>query len=201
MISKSLTRLCESYHAIDLAWLRRKKVLALGVPTTVGWSRAGRPSGSVSVELGENGVTLDYRTRPMGEEWREVREFVPFTYTATAFSGHRRWFACPQCGRPCRVLYGGARFRCRRCHRLRYESQYEAPWASAGSRAQRVRLRLGGSANLLEPFPARPKHMQRRTYSRLRALDAGLMARSTAGLASRIGRLQQGMEGSPCPRG
>ena len=42
------------------------------------------------------------------------------------FGGVRHWFSCPSCGRRCRILYGGARFRCRLCRGARYESQYQA---------------------------------------------------------------------------
>ena len=33
------------------------------------------------------------------------------------------WFACPSCRRRCRVIYGGARFRCRLCYGAKYESE------------------------------------------------------------------------------
>ena len=40
-------------------------------------------------------------------------------------------------------------------------------WRLIG-RAQAIRRRLGGTANLFAPFPDRPKGMHRRTYARWR---------------------------------
>jgi hypothetical protein len=54
---------------------------------------------------------------------------------------------------------------------------------------QKLRTRLHGSGDLLQPFPARPKHMHHRTYRRLRALDSWLMGVGTMGLAEFAQRL------------
>ena len=87
------------------------------------------------------------------------------------------------------MLYGGGRFLCRLCLRLRYASQYETAGGRARVRAQKLRMRLGGSANLLMPFPFRPKHMQRRTYRRLMDLDTRLLSRTTTEIAPFVERL------------
>ena len=74
------------------------------------------------------------------------------------------------CGRRVALLYGaGELFACRRCYGLAYASQQETPMYRGVNRAQKIRMRLGGSANLCEPFPKKPKRMQWRTYLRLRA--------------------------------
>jgi hypothetical protein len=52
---------------------------------------------------------------------------------------------------------------------LAYESQQETPMQRGVSKAQKIRMRLGGTVNLFEPFPKKPKRMHRHTYLRLRA--------------------------------
>jgi hypothetical protein len=66
------------------------------------------------------------------------------------------------------VLYGPWRyFLCRRCYDLSYESQREDKKDRALRRAQKIRQRLGGSANMMEPFPEKPKGMHHDTYMRM----------------------------------
>jgi hypothetical protein len=77
---------------------------------------------------------------------------------------------CPGagCGRRVAKLYGpGKYFLCRHCYDLRYESQREDKKTRALRKAQKIRTRLGGSANMLEPFPEKPKGMHLDTYIRL----------------------------------
>ena len=173
--------LCEDHHEIDLARLRQLKP---GRSSSISWSRGGRPTGSIRIYLDRHYMRVAYRYEQPGGAWREVQQTLCFVETNTCFGGQRRWFECPSCARSCRVLYGGGRFLCRLCCGLRYASQYETAGGRARCRAQKLRKRLGGSGNLLEAFPTRPKHMQSRTYGRLRDLDTRLVSRSTAELAS-----------------
>ncbi len=118
--------------------------------------------------MGEDGAAtaVELRYAAGGEE---VRTRVALAWTACYFGGRRPWFVCPGagCGRRAAVLYGGRFFRCRRCHDLADESPRRSPGGRALGKAQRVRARLGGTANMLEPFPSRPKGMHRRTYERV----------------------------------
>jgi hypothetical protein len=86
-----------------------------------------------------------------------------------ALSG-RRWFCCPGCQRACRIVYGKAGFRCRLCIRNGiYASQAESSRWRSVQRAQRMRTRLGGSADLSKPFPRKPRTMHWAKYRKLTA--------------------------------
>ena len=49
---------------------------------------------------------------------------------------------------------------------LRYESQREDKMHRALRRAPKIRKQLGGSANMMEPFPEKPKGMHLKAYMR-----------------------------------
>ena len=129
-----MTGVCEDYYQLDLAWLRRRKMLTPGRVSVVTWSVGGNQTGAIRIAAQEHAILLIYRTRSWGEEWQDAREVVRFTTRPTAFGGRRRWFACPRCARACRVLYGSGRFLCRRCRGLGYRSQRESLWSRTLSR-------------------------------------------------------------------
>ncbi len=162
------------FHSIDLAWLRRQKVLKAGHWSTVRWSRQGHETGSIRLASVPRGILLSYRQRKQGGEWQSVNEVVPLVETPTRFGGCRLWFECLNCRKRCRILYGGAYFRCRRCNGLRYDTQYEPPFARAATRALKIRNRLGGKGGIDDPFPQKPKRMRWATYERLRQEDERL---------------------------
>ena len=169
---KTTTGECQS---VNVRYLHREGLLKPGRWFSLRWSRADRETGSIGgvVEGTESPerVILTYRHRSgPGGEWEEVREPVPLAWTACNFGGQRPWFVCPGagCGRRVAVLYGpGKYFLCRRCYDLSYQSQRDSKMYRALHRAQDIRRRLGGSANMTKPFPEKPKGMHWRTYERL----------------------------------
>jgi hypothetical protein len=95
-----------------------------------------------------------------GDDWQDVSEVIPYIETRMNFGGTRRWLQCLNCGQACRVLYGRAPFRCRKCHGLHYESQYEPAFGRAASRVHKIRERLGHYGALvviLSPLPFIPQ--------------------------------------------
>jgi len=163
-------------HSIDVHYLHREGLLTPGRWFSLRWSRANRETGSirgvVSGDSRPERITLLYRHRSRANgEWEDVKEHVPLAWTACNFGGERPWFICPGagCGRRVALPYGlGRYFLCRYCYDLVYESQRENGVYRALHKAQAIRERLGGSANMMKPFPERPKGMHHETYWRLR---------------------------------
>jgi hypothetical protein len=166
--NKNTTNECQS---IDVRYLYRNGLLEPGHSFSLRWSRAGRETGSIDGVAYRDRVTLLYRhRRGLDGEWENVKETVPLTWTECNFGGERPWFICPGagCGRRVAVLYGlGRYFLCRYCYELVYQSQRDNAVYRALHRAQKIRERLGGSANMMEPFPEKPKGMHWSTYERL----------------------------------
>jgi hypothetical protein len=161
---------------LDVRTWQRGNLLHPGIWFTTSWSnRQGEVVASIGVRVQHRRVLLSYRSRRSGEEWQDVEESVSLTWTPCHYGGQRPWFLCPGVvnGRVCKrrvaILYGAGRyFLCRHCSNLGYESQREALPMRLLAKAQQIRRRLGGSASLMAPFPAKPKGMHGRTYDRLR---------------------------------
>jgi hypothetical protein len=143
-------------------------------------------------------VTLLYRHKSgLGGEWEDVREPVELAWTACNFGGERPWFICPGagCGRRVAVLYGPGRyFLCRRCYDLSYESQREDKTQRALRRAQKIRQRLGGTANMMEAFPEKPKGMHHETYMRMFWDYHEAEMEQLAGMGEWLDKLQQQLD-------
>jgi hypothetical protein len=117
--------------------------------------------------------------------------FVAYTYTPTMFGGYRKWFACPGCRRPARILYGVNSLRCRQCRGLKYASQSEASHWRAQRKALSIRRRVSASVGAGDgPFPPKPPKMRWATYKRLRAVDESLQEKWVLGMAVDLKRLR-----------
>jgi hypothetical protein len=150
-------RTTEGYLALDISVLRRRGLLQPGRSGTIAWSREGARLGSASLFAESGSLRLSYQTTTSEGSAERIDERIEIWSTQTSLGGQRQWFRCPGCHRQCRIRYGGPRFRCRLCHGLSYESQFESRAQRANRRARKIRRRLGGSDCLMEEFPPRPR--------------------------------------------
>ena len=155
--------ICEDFNAIDVRELQRKTQMRPGLCFIKEWFRNGAPAGEVSIFIHPDAVILVHRARyPGSTESRIIELQVPIIWTKCHLGGRRPWFKCQAiingevCGRRVAKLYAPC-FACRRCLGLGYESQREIPQRRAERRAQKIKMRLGGSNDPLEPFPQKPR--------------------------------------------
>jgi hypothetical protein len=178
----------EGSQPLDIRKLHRAGVLTPGRSFGWQWTINDDPVANIRVRVKDEYVELVYRHRCRGDnEWQDVEQPVCFDRTHCTYGGTRLWWICPSCGRRVAILYGAGRlFACRNCYRLAYESQREDGGDRALRRAQRIRMRLGGTANMMMPFPWKPKGMRWRIYERLRAVAEAATNRSLIALAARF---------------
>ena len=161
----------------------------------------GGPQSSIGIQVGRDQVTLRYRYHVDGGEWQVVTESVPLNWTPCNYGGRRPWFLCPgvsngiPCNRRVAELYmRGCFFLCRHCHGLVYPTQNVAVADRPLTRAQKIRMRLGGSSSLLEPFPWKPKGMHWQTYWRLWDKARQTELKHLAIWRERLDRLRNGIQ-------
>jgi hypothetical protein len=161
------------------------------------WTRDGEQVASINILALRHAVTLKYQSRSYGEDRSDVEQRVPIAWTPCLFGGERPWFVCSAiangvyCGRSVIKLYGAGRlFACRHCYRLAYASQQEPARLRELKKSQKIRMRLGGSTNMLKDFPEKPKGMHWRTYDRWSRVHDAAKERSLMGFVERLGRLR-----------
>jgi hypothetical protein len=179
-LSRGGKQTTSSYRRLDVRWLQKNGYIGSCCERFVRWSINGDETGSIVVRAEAGGVVLKYRHRSRGEDWQSAEYRISIDWTPCHYGGKRAWFRCPisGCGRRVAILYGGAIFACRRCHHLAYECQQETPHGRALLKAQSIRMRLGGSGSMAEPFPPKPRKMHRKTYYKLAHQEAMATSRS-----------------------
>lgn len=160
----------EDMQALRIGRLARDGWLRHGVTCSYSWTINGRPTGDIRVTAATGHVVLNYRCRENGGDWEQVSYPVQIDRTPCHFGGTRAWFLCPArgCGRRVGVLYGGAVFACRHCHRLAYPSENEIAHDRAVRRADKLRARLQWPPGIIEGSGwGKPKHMHNATFQSL----------------------------------
>jgi hypothetical protein len=159
------------------------------------WARGSERVASINVQAQRHAVTLKYRSRSYDEDWSDAVQRIPIAWTPCRFGGERPWFVCSvtangmYCGRSVTNLYGAGRlFACRHCYQLAYASQQQPAHLRGLGKSQKVRMRLGGSPNMLEGFPDKPKGMHWRTYERWRRVHDLAEKQSLMSFVERLGR-------------
>lgn len=170
-------RTCESCDSLDVRLIRPDHLLEYGRRLNWTWHRGDEPTNAIGMEVQHDNVVLEYRVRlDSATEWKNIHQRVPIAWTACHLGGRRAWFICDvsvdgrHCGRRVAKLYrGGDVFACRHCYGLAYASQQQSPVDRSSNQAKSIRLRLGGSQCLFDPFPEKPRGMHWRRYLRLRS--------------------------------
>jgi hypothetical protein len=182
---------CEQVRSIDMRRWRREGHRESGRFFSVEWTSGGEPAGKLFVVTEADAVILIFQGQ--GAAGRKLaQQRVPITWTACHFGGRRPWFVCPGCGRRAALLYRAVGpFLCRLCRDLAYASQQEPARFRGISKAQKIRMRLGGSPDLRQLFPEKPPRMHWRTYLRLRNRAEVALARSTGLISQWAARVRR----------
>ena len=163
---------CGERNSIDVRRWHREGLLRAGRYSSYSWTLGGKESNRINVRAEWDAVILMSRSA----DGVLTEQRVPITWTACHLGGSRPWFVCSggsnerSCGRRVALLYDcGRLFVCRHCCGLAYASQQRTPFYRSIDRDRKVRMRLGGGPNLLDPFPKKPPRMHQSTYLRFAA--------------------------------
>ena len=177
---------------LDIRLLHRAGRLAPGQLFSWRWSSSGRLIGEINLSSNVDQVSLRYRQRDQKGDWQAMEYQVRLSWTKCHHGGQRAWWLCPAagCGRRVAILYGGAVFACRHCHRLIYQCQRETPDDRAIRQADKLRDRLGWQAGILNGDGGKPKGMHWKTYQRLRIHHDMLVQVGLLGIGRKFGILR-----------
>ncbi len=159
----------EECTALDVNRWAREGYLTIGRSFNWQWTWGNGKLSSINVHVESAGaIRLIYRARACGKiSCLDIDYRIYLERTPCRFGGERTWFLCPECGQRVAKLYCAEQhYVCRHCGDLAYKSQREDRDTRTLHRAQAIRIKLGGSANMLECFPPKPKGMHWSTYER-----------------------------------
>ena len=184
-------RTCETCQSVDVRVWHRQGQLAPDLLFSLTWASADEEFGWVNVITRSDSICLSYKIFRNGR-WEWIDQRFSLDWSRCRYGGRRPWLRCGglpknswQCQRRAAKLFRvGDYFACRGCHGLVYASQQEMPLYRNVTQAQKLRQRLGGSEDIFDPFPDKPKGMHWRTFRRL--VDRG--ARLEGAIHSIVGQ-------------
>lgn len=161
-----MTKTVENTPRLSIRHLDKDGFLSAGRVHSLSWTQSGRLVRTVSFQYIWS--TPPYLNLIFFCGNREIQQRVMLDRTACNYGNWRKWFLC-QCGRRAAFLFDAdSAFVCRQCLGLSYAVQLEPARCRPLLKAQTIRVKLGGSANMTDPFPEKPRYMHWRTYERLR---------------------------------
>lgn len=156
-----------SCRSLDVNKLNRAGTLSPDYWGGWRWFNQDETTATIGLRMDGTRLALKYRYRAYGGPWQDVEQPVAITWPPYRYGGRRPYFIC-RCGRRVTKLFGAGRlFLCRGCYGLAYTSQRERGMDRALTKANRIRMRLGGDPGMASSFPDKPKGMHWRTYDRL----------------------------------
>ena len=164
-----LNELPSEVRCVDVRALHRRGALADGVGSLCRWKGQGTQVAYAHVRSSGSSVAICYRVQDVANRWSTSHFTVNLAWMPCNYGGIRPFFTCPSrdCRRRAAILYFGDRLNCRVCQNISYPCQRISPCDRSLARAQAIRVKLGGSVDISEPFPAKPKGMNSFRYVRL----------------------------------
>ena len=183
-------------RAFDVRRLQRAGLLIPGRAFVWHWTCNDESVASVQVRTEVDRLILNYRIQSRGAECQPMENPVYLEWTPCTLGGRRVWFLCPakECGRRVAILFGGAVFACRHCHKLAYCCQRETDDDRAMRRAETIRRRLGWEVGIANLEGVKPKGMHWRTFERLKVEHDAFANSSWAGIAKRMELINRRLE-------
>lgn len=162
-------RLSNSYKQVTVRKLQQTGALEPGQVTSWQWTERGQVVTFAGITAENTGLQVLYSWWSVSEDWVCSNWFLRLDKTNCNYGGSRPWLLCPTpgCQRRMYILYGDRDIACRTCRHLSYPSQRVAPPDRFIYRSQKLRLRLGGTADTTLPFPPKPAGMPSFTYTKL----------------------------------
>ena len=174
------------YQQLDVRQLQRNGFLKPGRFFSRQWKSGNKIITTINAHSEINKITLSYKQRSNGKEWKDVSYPVGLDWTWCNYGDWRAWFLCPGCDRRVAILYGGVTFACRHCYKLAYPCQRETALDRVIRRGNRIRRQLGWEEGILNLPDGKPKGMHWQTFERLTHQHNMLLITSLDGMSQQL---------------